>query len=93
MSEDKRKHVRTKLFVQFKLLHPALGERTISTRDISDEGVYLILENPGGVLPVGARVQGQAQGVEGAPVMEMEVVRVDAAGLGLRFVTPEHVGP
>lgn len=86
MSENKRQHLRTTMCVEFKLFHPVFGERTVSTRDLSDGGVYLILDDVG-ALPVGARVTGQVQGLmEDAPLVSMEVVRVDAAGLGLRFV-------
>ncbi len=86
MKDNKRRHLRTKVTVQFKLFHPVLGERTVTTRDVSDGGVFLILDNPG-VLPVGARVTGQVQGLmEDAPVVNLEVVRYEAAGLGLRFV-------
>lgn len=90
MKDNKRRHLRTKVTVQFKLFHPVLGERTVTTRDVSDGGVFLILDNPG-VLPVGARVSGQVQGLmEEAPVVDMEVVRYEAAGLGLRFVQEDE---
>lgn len=86
MTIDKRQYLRTRLTVKFKLYHPVLGERTVTTRDVSEGGVFLILDDPG-VLPVGAKVMGQAQGLaEEAPRVEMEVVRYEAAGLGLRFV-------
>lgn len=89
MNPNKRQYLRTAMCVQFKLFHPVLGERTVATRDLSDGGVFLILDDAG-VLPVGARVTGQVQGLmEDAPKVEMEVVRVDAAGLGLRFVNQE----
>lgn len=89
MNANKRQHLRTKITVQFKLFHPGMGERTVTTRDLSDGGVFLILDDPG-VLPVGAQVTGQVQGLmEDAPCVEMEVVRVEAAGLGLRFVNPD----
>lgn len=93
MNTNKRQHLRTKVTVQFKLFHPALGERTVTTRDVSDGGVFLILHDPG-VLPVGAIVIGQVQGLsDEAPCVEMEVVRYEAAGLGLRFVNPEDQAP
>lgn len=89
MTINKRQHLRTRVTVQFKLFHPALGERTVTTRDVSDGGVFLILDDPG-VLPVGARVKGQVVGIaEEAPQVDMEVVRYEAAGLGLKFVDSE----
>ncbi len=90
MKNNQRRHLRTKVTVQFKLFHPVLGERTVTTRDVSDGGVFLILDNPG-VLPVGARITGQVQGLmDDAPVVDLEVVRYEAAGLGLRFVNTER---
>jgi hypothetical protein len=88
VTANKRQHLRTRVTVKFKLFHPALGERTVTTRDVSDGGVFLILDDPG-VLPVGAKITGQVQGLmEDAPMVDMEVVRFEAAGLGLRFVNP-----
>lgn len=57
------------------------------TRDISDSGVYVLLEQSG-LLAVGDRVRGQVQGLPmEAPILLMEVVRVEPMGVGLRFVS------
>lgn len=83
---NQRRHLRTHLSVEFKLIHPLWGEKTVATRDLSDGGVYLIIERAD-ELPVGTVVAGQVLGLmEEAPLVLMEVVRVDACGVGLRFV-------
>ena len=59
----------------------------VMTRDISDSGVYVLLEQSG-LLAVGDQVRGQVQGLPmEAPILLMEVVRVEPLGVGLRFVS------
>lgn len=83
---NKRRHQRTNLRCKFKIWNSTLGEALVTTRDISDGGVFLILDSSI-FLPVGARVSGQVQGLMAdAPVVEMEVVRIESTGVGLRFV-------
>jgi c-di-GMP-binding flagellar brake protein YcgR len=85
-SKDKRRHIRTPLVCRIKITHDSLGELVVKTRDISDGGVFVVLE-PNQVPPVGTHVTGQVQGLmEDAPILEMEVVRVEPSGVGLRFV-------
>jgi len=83
---DKREHARTPMACRIKIQHESIGELMVKTRDISDGGVFVILE-PDQVPPVGSVVTGQVQGmmVE-APIVEMEVVRVEPEGVGLRFL-------
>lgn len=83
---DQRRHVRTPLSCRIKIMHESVGELTVKTRDISDGGVFVVLE-PEHVPPIGTVVTGQVQGLVGdAPVLTMEVVRVEPTGVGLRFV-------
>ncbi|WP_341937315.1 PilZ domain-containing protein [Marinimicrobium sp. C2-29] len=86
MSEDKREHSRTPMACRIKIQHESIGELVVKTRDISDGGVFVVLE-PDQVPPVGSIVTGQVQGmmVE-APVLEMEVVRTEPEGVGLKFI-------
>lgn len=86
MSQDKRQHIRTSLQCKIKITHDSLGEKIVKTRDISDGGVFVVLE-PNDIPPVGSIVTGQVQGLmDHAPILEMEVVRVEPTGVGLRFV-------
>jgi hypothetical protein len=78
--------VRTAISCRKKIQHASIGELHVTTRDISDGGVFLVLE-PEQIPPIGTRLTGQVQGLmDDAPVLEMEVVRVEPAGVGLRFV-------
>ena len=86
MSREKRKHLRTPLQCKIKIIHDSLGELVVKTRDISDGGVFVILE-PNQLPPIGSYVTGQVQGLmDDAPILEMEIVRVELDGVGLRFV-------
>lgn len=86
MSKEKRKHIRTPLQCKIKIVHDSVGEVVVKTRDISDGGVFVILDVDQ-VPPIGTHVTGQVQGLmDDAPILEMEVVRVEPTGVGLRFV-------
>jgi len=88
-SRDKRRHIRTPLACRIKIANNAIGEIIVKTRDISDGGVFVVLE-PDQVPPIGTHVTGQVQGLmDDAPILEMEVVRVEPSGVGLRFVNLE----
>jgi len=85
-SSDKRRHIRTPLACRIKIIHESVGEFIVKTRDISDGGVFVVLD-PDQVPPIGTYVTGQVQGLmDDAPVLKMEVVRVEPSGVGLRFV-------
>ncbi len=84
--ENKREHLRTPMTCQIKICHEQLGEMLVKTRDISDGGVFVVLE-PDQIPPIGSKVTGQVQGLmDDAPIVEMEVVRVEPRGVGLRFI-------
>jgi hypothetical protein len=81
-----RRYVRTNFSCRIKITHPSLGDILVKTRDISDGGVFVVLE-PEQIPAVGTRLTGQVQGLmEDAPILELEVVRVESGGVGLRFV-------
>lgn len=85
-SKDKRRHVRTSFTCRIKITHDSIGELLVKTRDISDGGVFVVLE-PEQVPSIGTRLCGQVQGLmDDAPVLQMEVVRVESTGVGLRFL-------
>jgi c-di-GMP-binding flagellar brake protein YcgR len=85
-SQDQRQYVRTPFSCRIKISHESVGELLVKTRDISDGGVFVILE-PGSIPQIGTRLTGQVQGLmDDAPVLTMEVVRVESGGVGLRFV-------
>ena len=68
-------------------MHPLIGEVLVFTRDISDSGIFLLTENID-MPPVGSIVKAQVQGMgEVAPILTMEIVRLEPSGIGLKFVT------
>lgn len=86
MSDNKRKYPRYPMAVSVRIEHPAIGEKIVKTRNISDGGIFLIID-PSEMPAVGEIVRGQVQGmIENPPVLEMEIVRTEPDGLGLRFI-------
>jgi hypothetical protein len=71
---------------RIKISHESLGECLGQTRNLSASGVYV--KHPAlAALPRGAVVYGQVQDLPtGAPRVRMEVVQVDAEGIGLRYL-------
>ncbi|XXF08826.1 PilZ domain-containing protein [Pseudomonas sp. D2-3] len=86
MSANQRQHPRTPMKCRIKICHPSFGELVAQTRDLSDGGVYVKHESLADLEP-GTRVTGQVQDLPvEAPILEMEVMRVSADGVGLRFI-------
>ena len=83
---DKRRSVRTPFKSRIKITHSTFGSAETMTRDISDTGVYLYL-NGDFYLDLGYVIEGQVLGLPmEAPTVNMEVVRLDEEGAGLKFV-------
>ncbi|HCP55167.1 MAG: pilus assembly protein PilZ [Pseudomonadaceae bacterium] len=83
---NQRQHPRTAMNCRIKICHPSFGELIAQTRDLSDAGVYIKHPQMAG-LNKGDRVTGQVQDMPvEAPILEMEVIRIDAEGAGLRFI-------
>jgi hypothetical protein len=84
---NNRKNTRTPLKVRLRIDHPEHGEMLVTTRDISECGVYVLMDQAQNLLVMGEQVQGQVQGMPmEAPILSLEVVRVEPLGVGLRFV-------
>jgi hypothetical protein len=84
--DNKRKTARSPLQVRIRIEHPRHGELMVSTRDISDSGVFVVMDDAQSLLQLGERIKGQVQGLPiEAPVVEMEVVRLESCGMGLIF--------
>ncbi len=83
---NKRRYPRTPMKCRIKICHSSFGELVAQTRDLSDGGVYV--KHPKmALLAPGTQVSGQVQGLPiEAPVLLMEVMRVDGEGAGLCFV-------
>lgn len=87
---NNRGNVRTPLKVRLRINHPVHGEMLVTTRDISECGVYVLMDQAQSMLTMGEQMQGQVQGLPmEAPILTLEVVRVEPSGVGLRFVRDE----
>jgi hypothetical protein len=86
-SQNNRRYPRTRLRAEVKLKHPEVGEQHSHTRDISEGGAFVLHE--GIALPaLGEIIEVQVQGMPGetAPIVRMQVVRIDRDGIGLEFI-------
>ena len=83
---DRREHIRTAMSAKVKVVHEELGEFIFSTRDISDGGVFIVVDTDPFAPNLGDTVTVQVQGLPvPAPILEMVVVRKTNDGYGLQF--------
>ena len=83
--KEKREHPRNPLSVKVRISHPTIGTVVVSTRDLSDGGVFLVTDGSK-LPPLGSVVDGQVQGpMENPPVVKMKIVRIESGGIGLAF--------
>jgi len=88
MTEENRKQPRIKVPLKVSLAYSGDGELYAVTRDISEGGIFLLLDSED--LPqVGDVVKVQVQNMgsdEEAPWVPMKVVRRESEGLGLMIL-------
>lgn len=83
---DRREYSRTAMSAKVKVRHDTQGEYVFSTRDISDGGVFIVVDQEPFVPQVGDRLTVQVQGLPvPAPELRMVVVRKTVDGYGLQF--------
>ena len=83
---DRREHIRTAMSAKVKVVHEELGEFIFSTRDISDGGVFIVVDTEPFAPNLGDTVTVQVQGLPvPAPILEMVVERKTNDGYGLQF--------
>ncbi|SEL05415.1 PilZ domain-containing protein [Atopomonas hussainii] len=87
---NQRNHPRTLFRCRIRLWLPEGDELVVHTRDISDGGVYILIDQQALPAGLGLRLKGQVidMPIE-APVVDLEVVRIEPEGLGLRFLRDE----
>jgi len=88
-SSEQRKHLRIGLIVDIELTLPGQENISVRTKNISDGGLFLVLDNTQ-MPPLGTEVQvklkNQLGDGEEPPVNRAMVVRVEADGIGLEFL-------
>ncbi len=89
MSVENRKHLRIGLIVDIDLTLPDSGLITVRTRNISDGGLFLILDDielPPVGTEVKVRLNNQLGDGEEPPTNRARVVRHETDGIGLEFL-------
>jgi len=88
-SNEQRKHLRIGLIVDIELTLPEQGQITVRTKNISDGGLFLILDSIE-LPPLGTEVQVRLKNQLGdgdePPVNRAMVVRAEENGIGLEFL-------
>lgn len=85
-SQNRRRHPRIPMNASVKISHESFGEKIVKTKNISDSGLFILVE-PTQMPPIGVVVTGQVQGmIDDAPIVKMEIVRVEKDGVGLQFI-------
>lgn len=83
---EKRQYPRMPISSKIRISHPSFGSMVVMTRDVSNGGVFLLMDDIPD-LSTGSVVEGQIQDdVPDRPVVQMEIVRIDPEGVGLRFL-------
>jgi len=89
MHMDKRKFPRKNVTLSIKITYPSGESQTVSTRDISDGGLFLILDKldkPSIGELVTVELFDNSQNIEVLPSSDAVVVRQESAGIGLSFI-------
>lgn len=90
--QDQRRHRRMQVQMKVQLTHPDLGVIELMTKDVSEAGLYVLVDDCFD-LPLGERVQvrtiklGEDQ-KEVSEVLSMRIVRKDSDGIGLMLEFP-----
>jgi hypothetical protein len=89
---ERRVYVRRLVNARVKLTHGTIGDVRGKTRDISDSGVFVVL-NPVPKLPIGSHVKMYMLDSKQPDIaFNMKVVRSTGEGVGLMFIDYEFAG-
>lgn len=89
MSTNKRDSSRVGLVINIKLTCDDKSEHILSSRNISDQGVFLEYNEDTLDLPIGTQVILQVcsqMGDEPPPPVDAKIVRATKEGIGLQFI-------
>lgn len=91
---EKRKSPRKDVILNVKITYPSGKSQTVHTRDISDGGVFLILDKLDKPIigeVVSVEVMDDLDNKDIFPGAEAVVVRHESAGIGLAFIEMEFI--
>lgn len=84
---DRRIFPRMRVNFNVEVFHPGYGISTVKTRDMSDGGIFVIVESSRDLPPEGEIVSVKVKGLHGEePILEMKIVRDTSDGVGLSFL-------
>ncbi len=93
---EQRDHPRVQIPLIVTVTHPTLGDVATATRDISESGLFIRLDQP--TLSVGAKLKVKIEPITAVdtqpiPTVDVEVTRVTEDGIGVMFVnnTARHL--
>ena len=92
MTQDKRKYPRRPVVLDVELSYPSGETIGVQSRDISDGGLFLVLDNRDKPLLgeiIGVRLTGDSAEKETLPSSEAVVVHQAADGIGVAFIVME----
>lgn len=83
---EKRQSPRTNILCRIKIAHRSFGEKVVNTRDMSDQGLFVLLDPT--ILPIiGTVVKAWVLGSsEQERELTLRVVRCEDDGAGFEFV-------
>ena len=85
-----RNYSRIPMEIEVKLSHSSFGELVVHTKDISDTGLFLTMDTSL-LPPLGSIMRAQVVGMAAEPpIVGLEIVRIDPAGVGVKFVKEWH---
>ena len=82
---EKRSDTRTAFRAGVRMTHPTAGAHILKTRDMSHTGAYLLTRDEIG-LQLKDQVTIQSIDIDDAPVIEAEIVRIEAGGFAVRYL-------
>ncbi len=82
---EKRSDTRTAFRAGVRMTHPSAGEHILKTRDMSHTGAFLILKEAIDLKPAD-KITIQSVDIDDAPVLEAEIVRIEADGFAIRYL-------
>lgn len=92
MSMDKRKYPRRPVELDIELSYPSGEIITVKTRDISEGGLFLVLDDRDKPMlgeVIGLTLVGESAGRETLPSAEAVVVHRAGDGIGVAFIVME----
>jgi len=89
---EKRSFARRMVNARVMLVNGSIGEVRATTRDISDNGVFVVVQ-PVPKLPVGAHIKmHMMDSLQPDIAFNMKVIRSTAEGIGMMFIDYEVAG-